>query len=100
MNNNITYVAMDTHKKQHTIAALSTQSGEFVEMAVANTAREIGRMVKKIKKLSDGPIHFCYEGTLSPNPWSLAHYGHRHTPNSDQPAYYHKLYKLGKIRIS
>ena len=61
MNNNITYVAMDTQKKQHTIAALSTESGEFVEMVIANTAREIGRMVKKIKKLSEGQIHFCYE---------------------------------------
>ena len=29
-------------KKKHTIAALSTESGEFVEMVIANTARCIG----------------------------------------------------------
>ena len=52
---------MDTHKKQHKIAALSTESGEFIEMVIANNAREISRMVKKIKKLSDEQIHFCYE---------------------------------------
>ena len=57
----ITYVAMDTHKKQHSLAVLATETGETIEMTIANTTREITKMVKKIKKLSDAPIRFCYE---------------------------------------
>ena len=52
MSNYITYVAMDTHKKQHKIAVLSTESGEFIEMVIANTAREIGRMVNKMRLIA------------------------------------------------
>lgn len=61
MNNSITYVAMDTHKKQHKVAFILPGSDEISEMVVANTVREIGRMVKKIKKLSSGQVNFCYE---------------------------------------
>ena len=61
MDNILTYVAMDTHKKQHNVAFILPGSDEIIEMVVANTAREIGRMVKKIKKLSPGQVHFCYE---------------------------------------
>ncbi len=61
MDNILTYVAMDTHKKQHNVAFILPGSAEIIEMVVANTAREIGRMVKKIKKLSSGQVHFCYE---------------------------------------
>ena len=61
MDNILTYVAMDTHKKQHKVAFILPGSDEIIEMVVANTAREIGRMVKKIKKLSSGQVHFCYE---------------------------------------
>ena len=57
----ITYVAMDTHKKQHRVAILATETGETVEMTIANTTKEITKMVKKIKKLSDSPIRICYE---------------------------------------
>lgn len=52
---------MDTHKKQHKLAIILPQSDEIIEMVIANTTREIGKMVKKLKKLSDWPIHFCYE---------------------------------------
>ncbi len=61
MNNSITYVAMDTHKKQHSVAFILPSSDEIVEVVVANTVREIERMVKKIKKLSSGQVNFCYE---------------------------------------
>ena len=61
MNDNITYVGLDTHKKQHKLAAILPESDEIIEMVIANTTREIGKMVKKLKKLSDRPIHFCYE---------------------------------------
>lgn len=53
MENSITYVAMDTHKKQIKIAALLTENGEILEMSIANTVRDIGKMVKKVKKLSE-----------------------------------------------
>ena len=61
MDNILTYVAMDTHKKQHNVAFILPDSDEIIEMVVANTAREIGRMVKKIKKFSPWQVHFCYE---------------------------------------
>ena len=57
----ITYVALDVHKKQHSLAVLATETGETIEMTIANTTKEITKTVKKIKKLSDAPIHFCYE---------------------------------------
>jgi len=58
---NITHVAMDTHKKQHQVAWVHPDSGEIQEFTVANTAREIERMVKKIRKQAGGEIHICYE---------------------------------------
>ena len=61
MSKKITYAAMDTHKKQHRIAVLATDTGETIEMTIANSHKEITKMVKKIKKLSDSPVHFCYE---------------------------------------
>ena len=61
MNTTITHVAMDTHKKQHQVAWLHPDTGEIQEFTVANTAREIERMVKKIRKQAPGEIHVCYE---------------------------------------
>ena len=52
---------MDTHKKQHTLAIVFPGQDRVVEMTIANTSREIGLMVKKIKKATNGPLHFCYE---------------------------------------
>jgi len=61
MENTITYVAMDTQKKQHKVAFILPGSDEIIEMVVANTIREVSRMVRKIKKLSSGQVSFCYE---------------------------------------
>lgn len=61
MNDMITYVGIDAHKKQHKLAAILPGSDEIIEMVIANTPREIAKMVKKLKKLSLGPVHFCYE---------------------------------------
>lgn len=61
MKTTLTYVAMDTHKKQHRLAVFVAATGEVLEMTIANTSKEITKMVKKIKKLSDTPVHFCYE---------------------------------------
>lgn len=61
MESIITYVAMDTHKKQHKIALHYPEMKEIVEFSVNNTARDIKRMVKKIQKQAKGVIKFCYE---------------------------------------
>jgi transposase len=57
----ITYVAMDTHKKQHQVAWVHPETGEIQEFSVANTPREIKHLVKKIRKQTPGEIHVCYE---------------------------------------
>jgi transposase len=57
----ITHVAMDTHKKQYQVAWVHPDSGEIQEFTVANTVREIERMVQKIRKQVAGEIHVCYE---------------------------------------
>ena len=61
MKNSITYVAMDTHKKRHVIAAFFSEDGEIVEMTVANNRKEISNAVKKIQRRSTNQVQFCYE---------------------------------------
>lgn len=61
MDKNITKVAMDTHKKQHAVAMVSCETGQIEVFTVNNTAKDIKKMVGKIKKRSSGPIHVCYE---------------------------------------
>jgi len=52
---------MDTHKKSHTIALHYPCREEIVEFTVNNTAADISKMVKKIKKQAPGEVEFCYE---------------------------------------
>ena len=61
MENTITYVAMDTHKKQHKIALHYPCQEEIVEFTINNTVRDIKKMVNKIKKHGPGKVEFCYE---------------------------------------
>lgn len=61
MKDSITYVAMDTHKKQHRVAMVYPNDEVIVEFSVKNTASEIRKMVRKIKKNAPGEIKFCYE---------------------------------------
>lgn len=61
MENTITYVAMDTHKKQHKIALHYPCREEIVEFSINNTARDIKKMVNKITKHAPGKVEFCYE---------------------------------------
>jgi transposase len=61
MENTITYVAMDTHKKEHKVA-FNYPGKEVIEnITVRNTACEISKMVKKILKKAPGQVWFCYE---------------------------------------
>jgi len=57
----ITYVALDTHKKQHHVAWVHPDTGEIQQFTVANLPREIERMVKKLRAQAPGEIHVCYE---------------------------------------
>ena len=61
MENTITYVAMDTHKKQHKVALHYPCQEEIVEFTINNTVRDIKKMVKKITKQAPGQVEFCYE---------------------------------------
>lgn len=61
MENIITYVAMDTHKKQHKIALHYPGCEEIVEFTINNTAGDIKKMVRKIKKKAPDRVEFCYE---------------------------------------
>ena len=60
MENNITYVGMDDHKKSIHLAVL-LPSGELLEWQIANEARAIRRMVKKLHKVAVGKVLCCYE---------------------------------------
>ena len=61
MKNTITYVAMDTHKKDHKVALHYPGHEEIFRFVVKNNARDIKRMVNKIKKQAPADIKFCYE---------------------------------------
>ena len=61
MRNNITYVAMDTHKKEHSVALHYPRQEEIFRFSVRNNVREIKKMVNKIKKKAPANIKFCYE---------------------------------------
>ena len=61
MKESITFVAMDVHKKQHSIAMLLPNSETPEQWTVVNTAAAIGRMVRRIRAKAPGPVEICYE---------------------------------------
>ena len=48
----ITKVAMDTHKKQHTVAWVNCETGETETVTVKNNSKDIKKMVRKLKLMS------------------------------------------------
>ena len=52
---------MDTHKKDHKIALRYPGQKEIVTLTIKNTASEISKMVKRIKRKAPGEVRFCYE---------------------------------------
>jgi hypothetical protein len=50
VENSITYVAMDTHKKQHRVALVYPNDEQIIEFSVKNTPAEIRKMVGRIKR--------------------------------------------------
>ena len=61
MENNITFVAMDTHKKEHRVALIYPNEEEVIEFSVKNAPTEIRKMVRNIKGNAPGKVKFCYE---------------------------------------
>lgn len=61
MKTTITYAAMDTHKKEHTVAWLDPQTGETEIFTVLNHARALEKMVKRLQRKAPAPVRFCYE---------------------------------------
>jgi len=61
MDDYSTYIAMDTHKKQHAVAVLDRSTGEIRQFSVKNTARDIAKMVKTIARQAPARLKFCYE---------------------------------------
>jgi len=61
VENTVTKIALDTHKKQHTVAWVNGETGETEVFAVKNNAKDIKKMVKKLNKVSSTELHFCYE---------------------------------------
>jgi transposase len=56
-----TYVALDTHKKEHRVAMQLGAEEQIQSWTVPNRMKELKRMVKRIQKQSRGRIEFCYE---------------------------------------
>jgi len=61
MEETITFVALDTHKKEHCAAMQLAGENQIQQWKVPNREQDIRRMVKKIRKRAPGEIEFCYE---------------------------------------
>lgn len=61
MDKSITYVALDTHKKEHVVAWADSQTGEVAVFTVRNTVKDITKTVKKLQRKASGEVQFCYE---------------------------------------
>ena len=61
MKESTTYVAMDVHKKQHSVAMLLPNAETAEQWTVVNTAAKIRTMVRRICKKAPGPVVICYE---------------------------------------
>lgn len=61
MSTSITYVGMDTHKKEHSVAVHFPGQEQLVQLTVRNTAMEIAKLVKRIRREAPGDVRFCYE---------------------------------------
>ena len=71
MFENITYVALDDHKRKHQVAVLlpGVERDDAVTWRVENTPAGIRKMVRKVLKMAPGDVRFCYEA--GPNGYVL-----------------------------
>jgi transposase len=61
MKESTTYVALDTHKKEHAVALLLPGAEDPEVWEIRNTKRDVRRMVRRILKRAPGQVTFCYE---------------------------------------
>jgi transposase len=61
MNNSITYVAMDTQKKEHKVAVSFPDEKLPLEFVIKNNVVDIRKLVNKVKKHAAADMKFCYE---------------------------------------
>jgi transposase len=61
MQESITWVGLDAHKKEHHVAMRPCGQEEVLEWTIKNEGRAIRRMVRKIVKHSEGDARVCYE---------------------------------------
>jgi len=61
VSESITYVALDTHKKEHTVAWVAPETGVIEVFKVLNKAQEIKKMVKRLQRKAPSGVGFCYE---------------------------------------
>lgn len=47
MDNGVTHVAMDTHKKEHAVAWVYRDTGEAEAFTVKNTVKEVTKTVRR-----------------------------------------------------
>ena len=71
MFENITYVALDDHKRRHQVAVLlpGMKREDASTWRVENTRAGIRKMVRKVMKMAPGDVRFCYEA--GPNGYVL-----------------------------
>jgi transposase len=56
-----TFVGLDAHKDAHHVAMLSATDESVQEWKVPNTARDVGRMVRRVLGRAPGDVLFSYE---------------------------------------
>jgi transposase len=61
VKNSITLAAMDTHKKDHSVAVIYPDTGELEEFTVRNNVQDVTRMARRVAKKAGGKVKFCYE---------------------------------------
>jgi transposase len=61
MKDSTTYVALDTHKKEHAVALLLPGVDDPEVWTIPNTKRDVRRMVRRILARAPGRVMFCYE---------------------------------------
>ena len=61
MENVITYVGIDAHKKDLFLARLVGDQTTPVTWQVANESNAVRRFVRKLEREAPGPVRMCYE---------------------------------------
>lgn len=61
MNEGITYVGLDVHKRSVAVCAIPPGRTDLLEWEVEHTPEAVRKLAKKLKTLAPGVVHACYE---------------------------------------